>query len=195
MQRQQVNVPTPQNEHIDNEPADNMQVTNEQVVEEPQEVALRRSVRQKRPAISNDYVVYSIEHEYDLSIDEDPVSFRQAMEMLAKIDPAWGRKYKPQERLENNVFSFNSPSTATSSTATDSLNHTLFVTVDFFTTIALHSAEETFLDSSPPLFLLDGEEHPRVTKLPLGVVGALWLEGRRGSKGEGLGKQWSGLQG
>ncbi|KAJ1434123.1 gag-polypeptide of LTR copia-type [Sesbania bispinosa] len=45
MQRQQVNVPTPQNEHIDDEPTDNVQVTNDQVVEEPQEVALRSSVR------------------------------------------------------------------------------------------------------------------------------------------------------
>ncbi|KAJ1434073.1 Integrase, catalytic core, partial [Sesbania bispinosa] len=41
MERQQVNVPTPQNEHIDDEPIDYVQVTNEQVVEEPQEVALR----------------------------------------------------------------------------------------------------------------------------------------------------------
>ena len=49
------------------------------MIEEPQEAALRRSVRQKRPAISNDYVVYSVEHECDLSIDEDPISFRQAM--------------------------------------------------------------------------------------------------------------------
>ncbi|KAJ1385797.1 hypothetical protein SESBI_41398 [Sesbania bispinosa] len=53
-----------------------------------------------------------------------------------------------------------------------SLNHALFVavTVDFFTTIALHSAEEPFSDSSPlSLFLLDGEEHPRgtVQALPL----------------------------
>ena len=30
--------------------------------------------------ITDDYVVYSLEHEGDLSIDEDPVSFRQAME-------------------------------------------------------------------------------------------------------------------
>ncbi|KAJ1385848.1 S-adenosyl-L-methionine-dependent methyltransferase [Sesbania bispinosa] len=67
MQRQQVNVPTPQNEHIDDEPTDNVQVTNEQVVEEPQEIALRRSIRQKRPAISNDYVVYSIKHEYNIA--------------------------------------------------------------------------------------------------------------------------------
>ena len=80
MQRQQVDVPTPQNEHIDNELSDNVQVTNEEMVEEPQEEILRRSVRQKRPAISDDYVVYSIEHECGLSIDEDPVSVKQAME-------------------------------------------------------------------------------------------------------------------
>ncbi|WVZ23370.1 hypothetical protein V8G54_001914 [Vigna mungo] len=79
-QRQQVNVPIPQNEHINVEPVNNEQVINEQLIEEPQEAALRRSVRQKRPAISNDYVVYSVEHECDLTIDEDPVSFRQAME-------------------------------------------------------------------------------------------------------------------
>ncbi|OMO59932.1 reverse transcriptase [Corchorus capsularis] len=54
-------------------------VTNPQV-NEPQEVALRRPVRQRRPAISQDFEVYSIEHECDLSIDDDPVSFKQAME-------------------------------------------------------------------------------------------------------------------
>ncbi|WVZ16658.1 hypothetical protein V8G54_009640 [Vigna mungo] len=84
-QRQQVNVPIPQNEHINVEPIDNEQVMNEQLInekliEEPQEATLRRFVRQKRPVISNYYVVYYIEHECDLSIDEDPVSFRQAME-------------------------------------------------------------------------------------------------------------------
>jgi len=50
------------------------------MVEEPQEEILRRSVRQKRIAILDDYVVYSIEHECDLSIDGDPVSVKQAME-------------------------------------------------------------------------------------------------------------------
>ena len=76
MQRQQVNIPNPQDEHVVNDPIDNVQVTNEQVVDEPQEIALRRSIRQKRPVISNDYVVYSLEHECDLSIDDHPVSFR-----------------------------------------------------------------------------------------------------------------------
>ncbi|KAJ1399628.1 putative pentatricopeptide repeat-containing protein [Sesbania bispinosa] len=63
-------------------------------------------------------------------------------------------------------LSFNNPSIAiaTSSTVIVLLNYALFVTVDFFTTIALHSAEEPFSDSSPSfLFLLDGEEHHRVT--------------------------------
>ncbi|OMO97059.1 Integrase, catalytic core [Corchorus capsularis] len=62
------------------EPANNTQVEIEQTVNEPQEVALRRSVRQRRPTISQDFEVYSIEHECDLSIDDDPVSFKQAME-------------------------------------------------------------------------------------------------------------------
>ena len=34
----------------------------------------------RRLSISSDYVVYSLEHECDLSIEEDPISFRQAME-------------------------------------------------------------------------------------------------------------------
>ena len=49
-------------------------------MEEPQEIALRRSERQRRSATSDDYYVYSLEHECDLSIDKDPVSFIEAME-------------------------------------------------------------------------------------------------------------------
>jgi len=51
-------------------------VHNEPIVEEPQEVALRSSQRERRPVISNDYVVYLHEIETNLSInDNDPVSF------------------------------------------------------------------------------------------------------------------------
>jgi len=51
-------------------------IHNEPIVEESQEVALRRSQREIRPAILNDYVVYLHETEIDLSInDNDPVSF------------------------------------------------------------------------------------------------------------------------
>ncbi|KAK9749378.1 hypothetical protein RND81_02G122000 [Saponaria officinalis] len=34
---------------------------------------LRRSIRERRPAISNDFVVYSVESECDLSMNEDPM--------------------------------------------------------------------------------------------------------------------------
>ena len=59
------------------EPSNNTQVQAEKV--QPVETTLRRSTREKRPAISNDYVVYSVEQECDLSIDKDPLSFKQAM--------------------------------------------------------------------------------------------------------------------
>ena len=78
MVEQQNNIPNPQNDHINDEPVNNEQFTNDQVVS--QEIALRRSQRQRRPAISSDYVVYSLEHECELSIDKDPVSFQKAME-------------------------------------------------------------------------------------------------------------------
>jgi len=55
------------------------EVNNELVVEQPQEIKLRRSQREKRSAISNDYVVYLQESENDLSIDNDPISFSEAI--------------------------------------------------------------------------------------------------------------------
>jgi len=43
-------------------------------------VALRRSQRERRPAISNDYVVYLHELETKLNIiDDDPISFSQVV--------------------------------------------------------------------------------------------------------------------
>jgi len=59
---------------------DEPMIHNEPIMEEPQEVALRRSQRERRPVISNDYVVYLHETETNLSInDNDPVSFSQAI--------------------------------------------------------------------------------------------------------------------
>jgi len=69
IQEQQINDETPQNELVTNEP-----VTNE-----PYEVILRRSKRQRRPSISDDYVVYLQESNFDLGIDEDQVSFSQSL--------------------------------------------------------------------------------------------------------------------
>ena len=55
-------------------------IHNEPIMEEPQEVTLRRSQRERRPAISNDYVVYLYKTKTNLSInDNDPVLFSQAI--------------------------------------------------------------------------------------------------------------------
>ena len=55
-------------------------IHNEHIVEQQKKVALRRSQRERKPAISNDYVVYLHETETDLSInDNDPISFSPAV--------------------------------------------------------------------------------------------------------------------
>jgi len=59
---------------------DEPMIHNEPIVKESQEVALRRSQRERRPVISNDYVVYLYETETNLSInDSDLVLFSQAI--------------------------------------------------------------------------------------------------------------------
>ena len=42
---------------------------------------LRRSTRERRSAISDDYVVFLQEHEVDIGlVEDDPINFRQAIE-------------------------------------------------------------------------------------------------------------------
>ncbi|RVW22573.1 Retrovirus-related Pol polyprotein from transposon TNT 1-94 [Vitis vinifera] len=53
----------------------------EEVTQEPQEpqvqVPLRRSTRERRSTISDDYVVYLQEHEFDMGLEDDPISVSQ----------------------------------------------------------------------------------------------------------------------
>ncbi|RVW98911.1 Retrovirus-related Pol polyprotein from transposon TNT 1-94 [Vitis vinifera] len=53
----------------------------EEVTQEPQEprvqVPLRRSTREMRSTISYDYVVYLQEHEFDMGLEDDPISVSQ----------------------------------------------------------------------------------------------------------------------
>jgi hypothetical protein len=66
-----------------NEPSlHNNMVTNEQMVEEPQEVALRRSQRERRSAISDEYVVYLQESDFDIGSSTDPILLSQALESV-----------------------------------------------------------------------------------------------------------------
>ena len=59
-------------------PPENIAIEN--VVEPPQPAPLRRSQRKRRYAITDDYVVYLQESDFDIGIRKDPVSFSQAME-------------------------------------------------------------------------------------------------------------------
>ena len=60
-------------------------VTNEQMIEEPQGVALRRSQREMRSAISDEYVVHVQDFDFDIRLSKDPVSFSQAFESVDSI--------------------------------------------------------------------------------------------------------------
>jgi len=55
------------------------EVINEPIVERLQEIVLRRFHKDRKSTISNDYVVYLQELENDLSIDNDPISFSEAI--------------------------------------------------------------------------------------------------------------------
>ena len=66
-----------------NEPSlHNNMVTIEQMVEEPQGVALRRSQRERRSSISDEYVVYLQESDFDIGLSKDLISFSQALESV-----------------------------------------------------------------------------------------------------------------
>ena len=63
----------------------NEMFTNERVVEEPQEVAVRRSLQERESVISDDYMVYLYESDFDIRISKDPVSFSLAIRSVDSI--------------------------------------------------------------------------------------------------------------
>ena len=66
-------------QQINDQSLSNEIITNEPILEEPQQSTLRRSQRERRHAISDDYVVYLQESDYDIGTSKDPVSFSQAI--------------------------------------------------------------------------------------------------------------------
>ena len=47
--------------------------------QQPQlEMPLRRSTRERRNAIPNDYIVYLLKYEFDIGVENDPINFTQA---------------------------------------------------------------------------------------------------------------------
>ena len=47
----------------------------QEVTQQPQvQVQLRRSTRERRSTILDDYVIYLQEHEFDMGLEDDPIS-------------------------------------------------------------------------------------------------------------------------
>jgi hypothetical protein len=67
-------------QQINEPPCHNEAVTSEPIVDGPQEVVLRRSQMDKKSTISDDYVVYLQESDFDIGTCMDPISFSQAIE-------------------------------------------------------------------------------------------------------------------
>ena len=77
---------------------------NEPGVDESQPIAFRRSQREKRSAILNDYVVYLHESESDLGIEHDPVTFSQAMNDVNSNKWLEAMKDKLKSMVQNEVW-------------------------------------------------------------------------------------------
>ena len=72
----------PNQDNVVDPPAQVQQIVPEEQTLQPQEpMLLRRSTRERRSAISDDYVVFLQEHEVDIGlVEDDPINFRQAIE-------------------------------------------------------------------------------------------------------------------
>ena len=56
-------------------------VPEEQTLPPPKPTPLRRSTRERRSALPDDYIVFLQEHEFDIgAVEDDPINFRQALE-------------------------------------------------------------------------------------------------------------------
>ena len=56
-------------------------IPEEQTLPPPEPTPLRRSTRERRSEVSDDYIVFLQEHEFDIGVvEDDPINFRQALE-------------------------------------------------------------------------------------------------------------------
>ena len=56
-------------------------IPEEQTLPPPEPTPLRRSTRERRSALLDDYIVLLQEHEFDIGVvEDDPINFRQALE-------------------------------------------------------------------------------------------------------------------
>ena len=102
-EQQHTEVHTPHHDVVVNEEEDDNVQVDEQV-QPQQEVVLKRSTGVRRSAIPDDYIVYALEHESDLSMDNDPVSFKEAVE--SNNSKKWYNAMKEELKsmTDNNVW-------------------------------------------------------------------------------------------
>ena len=56
-------------------------IPEEQTLPPPEPTPLRRSTRERRSGLPDDYIVFLQEHEFDIgAVEDDPINFRQALE-------------------------------------------------------------------------------------------------------------------
>ena len=73
-------------QQINDQSLSNEIITNEPIMEGPQQSTLRRSQRERRHAISDDYVVYLQESDYDIRTSNDPVHFHKPLAVVILIN-------------------------------------------------------------------------------------------------------------
>ena len=81
-------------------------VTNEQMVKEPQGITLRRSQRERRSAISDEYVVYLQKSDFDIGSSKDSISFPQALESVDSTKWMNAMKDELKSIDQNEVWDF-----------------------------------------------------------------------------------------
>ena len=102
-EQQHNEVHTPHHDVVVNEEGDDNVQVDEQV-QPQQEVVLKRSTRVRRSVIPDDYIVYALKHENDLSMNNDPVSFKEAVE--SNNSEKWYNAIKEELKsmTDNNVW-------------------------------------------------------------------------------------------
>ncbi|RVX19364.1 Retrovirus-related Pol polyprotein from transposon TNT 1-94 [Vitis vinifera] len=80
----------------------------EEVTQQPQEpqvqVPLRRSTRERRSTISDDYVVYLQEHEFDMGLENDPILVNQVKQSFVSKKWIEAMKDKMKSMKDNGVW-------------------------------------------------------------------------------------------
>ncbi|RVX18570.1 hypothetical protein CK203_006345 [Vitis vinifera] len=73
--------------------------------QQPQlKVPLRRSIKERRTTIPDDYIVYLQEHEFDMGLEDDPISFSQVKQSVKSHKWIEAMKDEMKSMKDNDVW-------------------------------------------------------------------------------------------